>query len=951
MAREKGPCAAASCGNLRGVGEPAGPLEGPQTESISRSVQTLAPALAKGDSRPAWLRFGKAQRVGRFELIRSIAHGGMGQVYLARDTKLGRKVALKFLLQDDPELAQRFLIEARATAICTHENIVTIYEVGEHRGLPFMVLELLEGKTLSQVLETKLPVRAFVELLLPIVRALERAHAHGIVHRDLKPSNVFVTDRGVVKVLDFGVARFFDQGAPEIGTSQRADDTNVDWSTLSSGAQIGTVPYMSPEQWRAKDVDHLSDIWAFGIVCWYGLTGVHPAGARSNDLRERILDTTPLPSIATAAADLPAELVRIVDRCLAKARGERWQSASELLSELAQFLAPAHAKNTEASCPYRGLAAFGEDDAPYFFGRATETRSALAQLDQWPLLAVVGPSGVGKSSFVHAGLVPAIRARGAWRICTLRPGRRPLERLASTLEEAPSFAGNLITSHGRYGEALRDQASRKNEQILVVVDQLEELFTLCEDAEEQRAFLGALLGAADDTTSPIRVVLSMRADFLDRLAGHKQFLAEVSRGLFFLSAPDRDSLRETLLRPAELAGHSFESPSIVEDMLRSTTGRGALPLLSFAAMRLWEARDRERKLLTTAAYEQMGGIGGAFAQHAERVAAAVPPSSQSTLRAILTRLVTPDGTRAVVDRSELVSLRAGDEVERILDQLVQARLIHVHTDPERAASVEIVHEMLITEWPTLARWLEDNQALRGFMHELRAAARQWDTRRRPRELIWHGPMAEDALGHARRNVLELSGVESDFMTAIRNRATRDRRRRALVLTSIFAVLGLVIAGGSIAVVRISRAERDASEKADAASSAATALRHERDRADQQLAELKAAEAKRLAAERDMQAAAQGRDLADQKRVVAEGAEKLSRDQLERRTVELERALLTAQQEKAKAQTSAIEASKAKEIANAQRAVAEQLLAKERQRAKDVEIEGKQIDNRDLRKPK
>ena len=237
----------------------------------------------------------------------------------------------------------------------------------------------------------------------------------------------------------------------------------------------------------------------------------------------------------------------------------------------------------------------------------------------------------------------------------------------------------------------------------------------------------------------MRVVLSMRADFLDRLAGHKQFLAELSRGLFFLSAPDHDNLRETLVRPAELAGYTFEDPSIVDDMMQAATSRGALPLLQFAATRLWDARDRERKLLTVAAYEQMGGVGGAFARHADEVAAAVPPQSQALLRAIMTRLVTPEGTRAVVDHDELLGLsRRHAEVESILDQLVRARLVSLHTDPKQGATVEIVHEVLITEWPTLARWLEDSQALRGFMHELRQAVKQWVARGKPSDLVWRG---------------------------------------------------------------------------------------------------------------------------------------------------------------------------------------------------------------------
>jgi hypothetical protein len=309
----------------------------------------------------------------------------------------------------------------------------------------------------------------------------------------------------------------------------------------------------------------------------------------------------------------------------------------------------------------------------------------------------------------------------------------------------------------------------------------------------------------------------MRADFLDRLAGHKHFLSELSRGLFFLTAPDRDNLRETLVRPAELAGHTFEDPSIVEDMMQAATSRGALPLLSFAASRLWEARDRQRRLLTVAAYDEMGGVGGAFARHADQVASAVPPQSQILLRAIMTRLVTPEGTRAVVDHNELLSLAADQqEIERILDQLVRARLIHLHTDPSQGATVEIVHEMLITEWPTLQRWLEDSHAMRGFMAELRQASRQWASRGKPNDLVWRGTTAQEALGHVKRQLLDLSAIEKEYVEAVRKQATRMRRVRVLAFTAIITALGLVFAGGSFALVKIKLAEKKAQEKAQQA---------------------------------------------------------------------------------------------------------------------------------------
>jgi len=922
----------------------------------------------KGDSHQP-LEFAQNQQIGRFELIRELARGGMGQVFLARDIKLGRKVAIKFLLQNDPNFVRRFLVEARATARCTHENIVTIFEVGEHEGLPFMVLEYLEGKTLTQILESKPTIRQFIELIIPVVRALERAHSHGIVHRDLKPSNIFVTDQGQVKVLDFGVARVVgaaDDARERVTHAMPAvneieiggENTYVTFS--SGGSLVGTLPYMSPEQWGADEVDHLSDLWAVGIMFWRALAGVHPAGTMDPiKLKERLCDVdTPLPSIASREPNLPRDLAAVVDRCLAKHKSQRTQSASALLAQLQAVIAPKTERLSEDACPYRGLASFGEGDAKFFFGRSAEIRTALGQLDQWPLLAVVGPSGVGKSSFVHAGLVPTLRATGGnWQVRVLRPGRAPLQRLAGVLDEAietgevhGAVVEQLHESPGLFGRMLRMEAAKRRHKVLIVVDQLEELFTLSSDTVDRQTFLAALLAAADDPSAPVRVVLSMRADFLDRLAHHKQFLSELSRGLFFLSAPDRENLMETLVRPAELAGYAFEDPWIVEDMMQVATSKGALPLLQFAATRLWDARDRNRKLLTISAYNHMGGVGGAFARHADEIAAGVPPQSLAILRAIMTRLVTPEGTRAIIDHGELLSLSTDRaEVERILDQLVSARLIQLHNEPGTPATVEIVHEMLITEWPTLQRWLEDSHAVRGFVHELQAAARQWASRGRRADLVWRGATAQDALATAKRHVLDLSTVEKDFLAAVRKQVSRSRRGKVIVFATIFSVLGLVIAGGAVAVVRITAAEHDAQAKA-------VEIQHQLDfvKAAQKTkedAERRAAEAAKQSEEaakqqaeaqkRQAEAAAQQAE-AEKETQVANAKVQLSAEELQRANSDLKHALSESQRAQKAAQEQADIAKRATDSANAATAKLQVMLKTEQERVKQLEQEKQKI---------
>ncbi len=924
---------------------------------VAEASPTASPEPRRGD------------RVGRFELIRELARGGMGRVFVARDTTLGRKVAIKFLLDTDDEFAKRFLVEARATARCMHDNIITIHEVGEHAGLPYMVLELLEGRTLSAVFEDQPPVKQIVELVLPIVRALDRAHRMGIVHRDLKPTNVFVTERGQVKVLDFGIARMldrYDAADPRLSASLATVDPDSPAMELTgANSFVGTIPYMSPEQWGVADVDHQTDLWQIGILMWRGLTRAHPVRKLTPDALHsemRALDR-PLRSITHQDPQIPPALAAIVDRCLAKKKQDRYANATDLAHDLQQFLTPLSPAVTEEACPYPGLQAFGEADAKYFFGRADEVRSARTQLARAALVAVIGPSGAGKSSFVHAGLVPSLRSsEESWGVAVVRPGRSPLMRLAVALaalatpdRDSPEFIGQLREAPGFFGVLLRRVAAQTSQHILVVVDQLEELFTLCDDPGDRALFLAALLSAADDPAAPVRVVVTLRADFLDRFAPHPAFLDELTRSLFFLSAPDPTRLREIIVRPAELVGYRFESASIVDDMLRVASGRGALPLLSFAALRLWETRDPKKRVLTAEGYAQIGGVVGAFARHADKVAAAVTPAQAPLLRAIMLRLVTADATRAVIEKDELLSI--GDsraDVERILDQLAHGRLVQVHADAQSGTTVEIVHEMLISEWPVLVRWLEENHALRGLLDELRHAARQWMQRDCSPDLVWRGAPARDALAQLDRNVLDLAASERAYISAMRTAVRRERRRRLFMFVGIGCALALVALGASIAAVRVSLAEREAQQNADTATSALRAAETAKADLQRQLDVIAEKERARLEATAARDREEQRRTQVESSLVAAQASGLQTREELAaanqelaRAAEELKRKVSDAERAQQKAQAAEAAAREASAAARAATAKTEQLLERERKERKELQDRLKKIDDRRL----
>jgi serine/threonine protein kinase len=795
----------------------------------------FTPSLgSKADTAEGSSGLSPGTRIHQYELIRQLGAGGMGAVFLARDTRLGRRVAIKFLHSANPETTQRFIVEAQATARCSHENIVVIYEVGEFQGGPFMVLEYLQGQPLHKATGSqRLPPARAVELIVPVVRALVTAHAQKIVHRDLKPENILLTDSGTIKVLDFGIAKVLQ------GPEKAAEQTNSlpllaaddDAPNLTrNGALVGTLSYMSPEQWRGgAEVDARTDLWAVGIILFRLLAGKHPlAPLRGQQLAVTAFYNEPMPRLQQAAPDVPAELAEVVDRCLKKRKEERWPSAAELVRALEPFLPGRYTRelNTDES-PYAGLASFQEADANRFFGRSREIAALVGRIHDRPLMAVVGPSGAGKSSFVRAGLVPALKRSGEeWETLVSRPGRNPLAALAHMVAplvtSSASVAEDLSAQHqliermraepGYVGSVLRSRARRERRRILVFVDQFEELYTLVPDAAERKAFTACLSGIADDATAPMRVVLSVRSDFLDRASEDELFMAELSQGLFFLSAPQREGLRDALVQPAELAGYRFEAPEVVEGMLQYlAAAQGALPLLQFAATQLWEQRDRERKLFTLQSYQAIGGISGALARHADNVLTELPAPSRTLVRSIFLRLVTPERTRAIATLDELQELtRDGAELQRLTDYLVQARLLVVQTgEDSTGATVELVHESLIHGWPTLKRWLDENQEDSAFLEQLRTAARQWQAREQDRDLLWSGEMVQEAQRFRRRYAGELPRLQQEFLEAVFAQAARARRRRRALVVGFTAFLGLLVAASSVALVIIRRAQVNA----------------------------------------------------------------------------------------------------------------------------------------------
>ncbi len=782
--------------------------------------------------------------IGAFHLKQQLGRGGFAPVWLAderADRITLRQAAIK-LFAIDPRLGEqaRQDIIAEAARLCRveHPNIVRFYAlpVDEARGIVGLAMEYVGGESLAVRLraEKRLSVPEAVDVGIAVASALVAVHEAGIVHRDIWPANV-IEDRALrgspaaYKLIDFGIA------VPGGAESPVGPDT--------LGGKRG---YVDPVCWRdASRPTPRSDLYALGALLFVCLTGRIPASAEGS-LDEEVLSGEKLPvRLSDLCPEAPAALTDLVGDLLCPEPTLRPRSAELVVVALelvrGGFVGRARALPPEKDGPFRGLERFEREHRDVFFGRRVEVAAALEVLRTRGLLALVGPSGSGKSSLARAGILPALEegALGGarpWDMVVVSPGADPRQALV-----AGFFHVGLDTSMEAEEAAARIDAwlAEHRRGLVLLVDQLEEL-TTHDDADPvltaSRAFAMDLLARLGDRVRPaLRVIVTARHDMLGPILEHRRLGRALIRGTALVAPLGRAEWGVVIDAALESYGYSFEDAALRAELMTSLDeAAGAMPLVEFALAELWRARDPVRKQITWACWKKLGGIAGALDQYAE--ATLYPGGHAIVKEAVLTRvllaLTTPSGARATRLYAELVGRDAS--AERAVLVLEEARLL-VREVARDGDLLTLSHEALLSHWRRLKLWVDAEREGRLLLEDFDRVARLW-AEKRDDELLYRRRRILLVGEVLRRQGKALEGASEAFYRASRTAAARSR----VALASLLVVLGV-----AAVILREGYARQEAGR--------IRAEQHERDAQDERrgaLAEAKKERTQRIAAEQE-----------------------------------------------------------------------------------------------------
>jgi WD40 repeat protein/DNA-binding SARP family transcriptional activator len=704
-----------------------------------------------------------------YRLGERLGTGRDGTVYAGRLPGVERDFAIRVIREqvaDDPEFVRSFESSAHLVASLRHPAIVPIHDYWREPGAAYVVMRRMHGGTLAERLARgPLAPATATAMVGRIGAALVAAAERGIAHGRVVPESIFFDGAGDVFLADF-----------QLGATHPLPTSGDDVRDLAVTVRACLAPDDGP----------VDDVLARGAAS---------VG------RPSLAEFVPMLVTAMAGAEATVESAR--------------------------------------PNPYKGLRAFDEADATDFFGRAgllDEILSRLAHDDaKGRLVLVVGGSGTGKSSAVRAGLLPRVR-RGdvpgseRWFVATMVPGSSPFKELAESLRHVAVADTDGLVDELAGGEHGIDSVLRHlvpdEGQLLLVVDQFEELFTLASEPD-QRAFLLGLMRAVTAADSRLRVVATLRADFYDRPLAVQGFGAAVQDATVTIAAMKPADLETAIVKPVERVGGSVEGALVAELVNAVVDEPAALPSLQFALFEL--AERRPDKHLTLGVYRELGGVSGAISSRAELLYQSLDDAERAAVREMFERLVvvSADGepTRRRAARSELSGLVSGPELDAAIDRWSSSRLLTLDRHPQtRVPTVELAHEALLREWPRLRGWIEEDRQAIVVLGQVREAAASWVELDRDPDALYRGGRLQVALDVTDGRSEGLPEPERDFLGASREardleqrqaaerveRQARANRRLRAQLAAIAIALVVALVGGFVAVDQRRDAERERS---------------------------------------------------------------------------------------------------------------------------------------------
>lgn len=805
----------------------------PEFRELTRKIAAHDPSIRSASPPPRRLR--------GYRVLAELGRGRHGEVLRARQPGVERDVALRRVgrdIADAPDFIRRFDTLMQQVGRLENPHVVHVYDFWREPGAAYLVTRLLLGGSLAGLIDKgPAPADLIASIVDQVSTALAAAHRAGLAHGALTGREILFDGENNTYVDGIGVTAALDD---IVGLGRRADD-------------------------RAEEPPAARDQYALATLAYQALTGAPASGATDRAGR--------FPLVSARRPELLA-----LDGVLARAGAAVPEDRYTDLLAFAHSFAGAVGRATPAvrvarrpaTNPYKGLRAFGEADAEDFFGRDSAVEHLLSALAaETSFVTVLGASGSGKTSVVRAGLLPRLR-RGAiagsedWFVTTMLPGTSPFVACAealSTVASGPMPAAAVDLRRTGIAAAVR-RVLPAGAVLLLVIDQLEELFTLTADAE-RRAFIDELVRLAREPAGTIRVLTTLRADFYDRPLAYHGLGELVAAGAVPLVGMSAAELEQSVVGPAQRVGISVE-PSLAAQLVAEVANQpGALPLLQFCLTELFE--ERRSNALTLADFDRLGGVGGAVAERAEATYAALGEDERATARGLFLRLVSVDSDqldlRRRTTRSELLSLPGTVATgAAVLERFGAARLLTFDHDPtSREQTVEVAHEALLRSWPRLREWIRAEGRGLEIRAGLTAAARGWIAGGRDDGDLYRGARLALAEQWADQHPGELTGDERDYLDAsigardaeralerkrlAEQRATNRRLRRLAGGVGLMLVAALVL--GGLAWAQWGRARDEAAHAERARGRALAAAAIDQTPTDRSLALLLAVEASRL----------------------------------------------------------------------------------------------------------